>query len=148
MSGIKSINEDGIKYYIIPKNFELFKATKNTDEIKFGLELDNPKKSIHINNMLEIEDYEPFIIYSNGTDLYQYHLFCITRSDYYSINIKTEIGKKRQQFKNIVDSWLNINEGNKKINYKKSIQNQIIYNYFLNIEYDLVRALLILSKYL
>lgn len=73
---------------------------------------------------------------------------CITRSDYYPENTHIEIEQKKQQYKNIIDSWKCIHEGNKK---SVAMQDEypitkMMYNYLLNMEYELIRAIYIMAS--
>ena len=91
-----------------------------------------------INIFTDLE-YEPLKLHNPIGVLYRYKLYCITRSDYYTDNVHTEKGRKRQQYKNIVDSWSYIHQGN-----KVSSTNPEIDKYFLNLEYELIRAIILL----
>lgn len=99
--------------------------------------VDNPVITNLFNDDVE---YEPFKLANQKNGLYNYKLFlCVTRSDYYSENVKTEIGRKRQQYKNIVDSWKYIHDGN-----QKTTHIPVIDEYFWNMEFELIKALILL----
>jgi len=87
------------------------------------------------------EPVEPFALYSKVGVLSKYKLTNINRSDYYSDKIKTEKGRKRKQYKNIVNSWKSIRKGRGSSNIPE------IDNYILNIEYNLIRTIMILNKF-
>jgi hypothetical protein len=70
--------------------------------------------------------------------LWNYRLTIITRSDYYEENAKTEESKKRQQCKNIINSWKNINKG------QGSSKIPEIDDYFQNLEFELIKTLVLL----
>jgi hypothetical protein len=64
--------------------------------------------------------------------------YAITRSDYYSDKVRTEIGRKRQQNCNIIRAWFFI---------KNARWSSKIYEfdlYMCNVEYELLRALIVL----
>lgn len=63
----------------------------------------------------------------------------ITRSDYYSENVHTEMGRKRQQNYNIVRGWYYIKNG------RWSSELDEFNWYMCNVEYELLRVLMILS---
>lgn len=88
------------------------------------------------------EPVEPFLLYSKLGVLSKYKLTNINRSDYYSDKIKTEKGRKRRQYKNIVNSWKSIRKG------RGSSDILEIDNYMLNIEYNLIRTIMILNKFI
>lgn len=134
----------------------------NNNLVPFFQHLSNPKVATSVfhdgDRDLYDYDYEPFLIYNPRTELRDYRLHAITRSDYYSENVHTEKGRKRQQYRNIIDGWTNIRRGNQSLSVKKSTnsftnnqptkETAKIYNYFLNTEYNLIRAILILQKHL
>jgi len=63
----------------------------------------------------------------------------ITRSDYYSENVRTEMGRKRQQNYNIVRGWYYIKNGR----WSSTVDE---FNWYMcNVEYELLRVLMILS---
>jgi len=63
----------------------------------------------------------------------------ITRSDYYSENVHTEMGRKRQQNYNIVRGWYYIKNGR----WSSDLDE---FNWYMcNVEYELLRVLMILS---
>ncbi len=87
-------------------------------------------------------EYTPFKLYNSHGVLRNFKLgYCVTRSDYYSENVKTEKGRKRQQYQNIVNSWRCIHEGNK-------IGSKIpkIDEYLINIEFELIKFLILTHK--
>jgi hypothetical protein len=64
----------------------------------------------------------------------------ITRSDYYSENVHTEMGRKRQQNYNIVRGWYYIKNGR----WSSDLDE---FNWYMcNVEYELLRGLMILSS--
>jgi len=65
----------------------------------------------------------------------------ITRSDYYSENVHTEMGRKRQQNYNIVRGWYYIKNGR----WSSDLDE---FNWYMcNVEYELLRVLMILSPH-
>lgn len=84
-------------------------------------------------------EYTPSKIYEWNGPLYKYKLGNIIRSNYYSENVHTEIGRKRQQYKNIIDSWKSIHEGQgtSKICH--------VDTYMQNMEFELIRAIVLLN---
>jgi len=127
----------------------------NNNLVSFLHELNNPKgtSSVFHDGDRDIYDYdyEPLIIYNPRSEVYLYNLNCITRSDYYSENVNTEKGKKRQQYQNIIDGWSFIRQGNENTSSKnkehvKTNETDEIRNYFLNVEYNLIRTIFILHK--
>ena len=94
-------------------------------------------------------DYEPLVIYNPNGGVFHYQLNCITRSDYYPENLRTQTEKsrKRQQYRNIVDGWKCIHEGNIISEKKPTIYpiTQKIHQYLLNMEYELIRAIFIMT---
>jgi len=97
----------------------------------------NPK----VFNIFNNSEYFPSIIYNINGALRKYKLFYITRSDYYSENVHTEIGRKRQQYKNIINSWKAIHEG------QGSAKITEIDEYFQNLEFELVKTITLLHKH-
>jgi hypothetical protein len=64
----------------------------------------------------------------------------ITRSDYYSENVRTEMGRKRQQNYNIVRGWYYTKKGR----WSSSVDE---FNWYMcNVEYELLRVLMVLSS--
>jgi len=64
----------------------------------------------------------------------------ITRSDYYSHNVRTEMGRKRQQNSNIISGLICIKNGR----WSSDVSE---FNWYMcNVEYELLRVLLILSS--
>ena len=127
----------------------------NNNLVSFFHKLHNPKVSSSVfhdgDRDIYDYDYEPLIIYNPRSEVYLYKLNCITRSDYYSENVNTEKGKKRQQYQNIIDGWSFIRQGNKNTTSKnkehlKTDETDKIRNYFLNVEYNLIRAIFVLQK--
>jgi hypothetical protein len=96
----------------------------------------NPKEF----NIFDETEYEPSIIYNINGPLRKYKLTNITRGDYYSENVHTEMGRKRQQYKNIVSSWKAIHEG------QGTAKIPEIDTYFQNLEFELLKTITILSK--
>ena len=64
----------------------------------------------------------------------------VHRSDYY-MNVRTEMGRKRQQNKNIMGAWCGIKRG------RFSSKNQKFDWYMCNVEFELIRALILLHPY-
>jgi len=92
-------------------------------------------------NTFTDELYEPFKLY-HSKPLSNYKLFNVTRSDYYSDKVRTEIGKKRQQYLNIVQSWAYLQKG------RGSAKIPEIDMYILNVEYELIRTILIMHNHM
>ena len=93
-------------------------------------------------------DYEPLVIYNPNAAIFHYQLNCITRSDYYPENVHTEKGRKTQQYRNIVDGWGFIHQGNIISATTPPVADSItdkVYQYLLNMEYELIRAIFIMS---
>ena len=64
----------------------------------------------------------------------------ITRSDYYSEKVRTEMGRKRQQNYNIVRGWYYTKKGR----WSSSVDE---FNWYMcNVEYELLRVLMVLSS--
>jgi len=64
----------------------------------------------------------------------------ITRSDYYSENVRTEMGRKRQQNSNIISGLICIKNGR----WSSTVDE---FNWYMcNVEYELLRVLMILSS--
>jgi hypothetical protein len=64
----------------------------------------------------------------------------ITRSDYYSENVRTEMGRKRQQNSNIITALRCIKKGR----WSSTVDE---FNWYMcNVEYELLRVLMILSS--
>jgi hypothetical protein len=83
------------------------------------------------------EYYEPPKLYNEP--LCNTGLMYIIRSNYYSENVRTEIGRKRQQYKNIIGSWVAINQRPKSTNIPEL-------DYYLStIEFELIKAIYLLS---
>jgi hypothetical protein len=95
-------------------------------------------------------DYEPLVIYNPNAGVFHYQLNCITRSDYYPENVRTQTEKsrKKQQYKNIINSWKCIHEGNIISETKPTIYpiTHKIHQYLLNMEYELIRAIFIMAQ--
>lgn len=65
--------------------------------------------------------------------------YAITRSDYYSENVRTEMGRKRQQNSNIMTALRCIKKGR----WSSDVDE---FNWYMcNVEYELLRVLMILS---
>jgi hypothetical protein len=96
----------------------------------------NPKEFTIFND----SEYEPSIIYNLNGVLRKYKLYNINRSDYYSENVQSEMGRSRQQYKNIVSSWKAIHEG------QGTSKIPEIDEYFQNLEFELIKTITILSK--
>jgi hypothetical protein len=97
---------------------------------------DNIPNPLLLNVFSDIE-YEPMKIYNCSGPLYKYRLGTITRSDYYSENTHTEKGKKRQQYKNIIDGWKSIHNG------QGTSKIPEIDKYIQNMEFELIRAVVL-----
>ena len=95
----------------------------------------------------DVYDYEPLVIYNPNGEVFHYQLNCITRSDYYPENVHTEKGRKTQQYRNIVDGWGFIHQGNiiSATNPIAHPNTDKVYQYLLNMEYELIRAIYVLS---
>lgn len=78
-------------------------------------------------------------IVQDNTGNYGVHAF-VTRSDFY-MNALTEMGRKRQQNKNIIDAWSFIKRGRFSSKIKKFDW------YMCNVEFELIRALILLHPY-
>jgi len=64
----------------------------------------------------------------------------ITRSDYYSENVRTEMGRKRQQNSNIGKGWYYIKKGR----WSSDLDE---FNWYMcNVEYELLKVLMVLSS--
>ena len=64
----------------------------------------------------------------------------ITRSDYYSYKVTTEMGRKRQQNFNIIQAWFYIKNGR----WSSDVDE---FNWYMcNVEYELLRVLMILYR--
>lgn len=90
-------------------------------------------------NVYDEREYTPFKIYQINGPLYKYKLGNIIRSNYYSENVRTEMGRKRQQYKNIIDSWKSIHEG------QGTSKNYDVDMYMQNMEFELIRAIVLLN---
>lgn len=90
-------------------------------------------------NVYDERKYTPFKIYQINYPLYKYKLHTITRSNYYSENVHTEIGRKRQQYKNIIDGWKGIHEG------QGTSKIPDVDVYMQNMEFELIRAIVLLN---
>jgi hypothetical protein len=94
-------------------------------------------------------DYEPLVIYNPNAGVFHYQLNCITRSDFYPENVRTQTEKtrKNQQYRNIINAWKCIHEGNIISETKPTIYpiTNKIYQYLLNMEYELIRAIFIMA---
>ena len=88
-------------------------------------------------------EYEPSIIspYNLNGVLRKYNLYKIIRSDYYSENVQSEMGRSHQQYKNIVSSWKAIHEGQGTSKIRE------IDEYFQDLEFELIKNITILQKY-
>lgn len=104
--------------------------------------------------IFECIDHEYYTYVDGSFDLIhppKYKLYCesvkgfrlgssITRSDYYSHNVRTEMGRKRQQNSNIGMAWYYIKNGRWSSNVNE-------FNWYMcNVEYELLRVLMILSS--
>ena len=121
-------------YYKIYKTSPPRYATDNL--VPILTTIPNPKRF----NIFNETEFEPSIIYNINGALRKYKLYNITRSDYYSENVHTEIGRKRQQYKNIVSSWKAIHEGQSTSNIPE------IDDYFQNLEFELLKTIILLQK--
>ena len=66
--------------------------------------------------------------------------YAITRSDYYSENVRTEMGRKRQQNSNIMTAFRCIKKGR----WSSDLDE---FNWYMcNVEYELLKALMVLSS--
>jgi hypothetical protein len=92
-------------------------------------------------NIFSNTEYEPCKIYYSSGPLCKYKLFNIIRSDYYSENVHTEIGRKRQQYKNIIGGWKSIHEGSGTANILE------IDNYLSSVEFELIKTITLLYKH-
>jgi len=90
-------------------------------------------------NVYDEREYTPFKIYQINGPLYKYKLRTIIRSNYYSENVHTEIGRKRQQYKNIIDGWKGIHEG------QGTSKIPDVDMYMQNMEFELIRAIVLLN---
>jgi len=90
-------------------------------------------------NVYDEREYIPFKIYQINGPLYKYKLGNIIRSNYYSENVHTEMGRKRQQYKNIIDSWKSIHEG------QGTSKIYAVDMYMQNMEFELIRAIVLLN---
>jgi hypothetical protein len=99
----------------------------------------NPKEF----SIFDDREYEPSIIspYNLNGVLRKYKLYNIIRSDYYSENVQSEMGRSHQQYKNIVSSWKAIHEGQGTSKIRE------IDEYFQNLEFELIKNITILQKY-
>jgi hypothetical protein len=98
-----------------------------------------PNKVIHYNFFTNQEN-EPSKIYTIYGPLWKYQLNTINRSDYYSENVHTEMGRKRQQYKNIIGSWKAIHEG------QGTAKIPEVDDYFQNLEFELIKTITLLQK--
>jgi hypothetical protein len=121
----------------------------NNNLVSIFTELANPPIHTVFSLDEDVYDYEPLVIYNPNGEVFHYQLNCITRSDYYSENVRTEKGRKRQQYRNILDGWRFIHEGNiisaeNPSSQEMKITNKV-YQYLLDMEYELIRAIFIMS---
>jgi len=78
-------------------------------------------------------------VVQNNVVKYGIHAY-VHRSDYY-MNVRTEMGRKRQQNKNIIGAWCGIKRG------RFSSKIQKFDWYMCNVEFELIRALILLHPY-
>jgi hypothetical protein len=110
------------------------------------------------NNLTPIFNHVPTEYYfKEGDDIYyccpKYKLSCnsikkyylisaITRSDFYSNKVRTEMGRKRQQNCNIINGWYYLKNGNRTSKIPEFDM------YMCNVEYELLRSIMILYPYI
>lgn len=116
----------------------------NKNFVSVFSEIKNPQcKSI-----VDDDYYEPLVIFNPRGEIFHYRLNSITRSDYYPEHTDSEKERKKQQYNNIIDGWKFIHEGNIRTSTKPTEYpiTKNMYNYLLNMEYELVRAIFVMAK--
>jgi hypothetical protein len=77
--------------------------------------------------------------------LNRFHLYCyITRSDCY-FEARTEVGRKRTQYRHIVDAWKRIPDGH---NTSGISGFPALDMYIYDMEFELIKAIYVLSNYI